>query len=62
VDNDVDQALVARYRAGDKDAFAELVIRYQRPIYNAAFWILRQCGRCPRRRPGRFPEGCRALR
>ncbi len=41
VDNDVDQALVARYRDGDKDAFAELVVRYQRPIYNAAFWILR---------------------
>lgn len=41
MDNDVDQALVARYREGDRDAFAELVVRYQRPIYNAAFWILR---------------------
>jgi RNA polymerase sigma-70 factor, ECF subfamily len=41
VDNDVDQALVARYRDGDREAFAELVVRYQRPIYNAAFWILR---------------------
>jgi RNA polymerase sigma-70 factor (ECF subfamily) len=41
MDNDVDQALVERYRKGDRDAFTELVIRYQRPIYNAAFWILR---------------------
>lgn len=41
VDNDVDQALVERYRKGDRDAFTDLVIRYQRPIYNAAFWILR---------------------
>ena len=41
MDNDVDQALVERYRNGDRDAFTELVIRYQRPIYNAAFWILR---------------------
>ncbi|MGE5739340.1 MAG: RNA polymerase sigma factor [Betaproteobacteria bacterium] len=41
MDNDVDQALVERCRKGDRDAFTELVIRYQRPIYNAAFWILR---------------------
>ena len=41
VDNDVDQALVQRYRRGDRDAFTELVIRYQRPVYNAAFWILK---------------------
>ena len=41
VDSDVDQALVQRYRDGDREAFTELVIRYQRPIYNAAFWILR---------------------
>ena len=41
VDNDVDQALVQRYRGGDRDAFTELVIRYQRPVYNAAFWILK---------------------
>jgi RNA polymerase sigma-70 factor (ECF subfamily) len=39
--SDVDQALVERFRQGDREAFAELVIRYQRPIYNAAFWILR---------------------
>ena len=41
-DNDVDLALVERFRKGDKEAFTELVIRYQRPIYNAAFWILRR--------------------
>ena len=40
--NDADQALLDRYRAGDRAAFAELVVRYQRPIYNAAFWILRR--------------------
>jgi RNA polymerase sigma-70 factor, ECF subfamily len=32
---------VERYRKGDRDAFTELMVRYQRPIYNAAFWILR---------------------
>jgi RNA polymerase sigma-70 factor (ECF subfamily) len=41
MDNDVDQALVNRYRNGDREAFTEIVIRYQRPIYNAAFWMLR---------------------
>ena len=41
MDNDVDQALVDRYRSGDREAFTELVIRYQRPVYNAAYWILR---------------------
>jgi RNA polymerase sigma-70 factor, ECF subfamily len=41
MDNDVDQALVERYRKGDRGAFTELMIRYQRPIYNAAFWIVR---------------------
>ena len=39
VDND--QVLLERYRQGDRDAFTELVIRYQRPIYNAAFWVVR---------------------
>ena len=34
--------LVQRYRQGDVQAFTELVVRYQRPIYNAAFWVLRK--------------------
>jgi RNA polymerase sigma-70 factor (ECF subfamily) len=42
VDEDADRAAIERYRHGDREAFAELVIRYQRPIYNAAFWILRR--------------------
>lgn len=41
MDDDVDRALVKRFRGGDREAFTELVIRYQRPVYNAAFWILR---------------------
>ena len=41
MDNDVDQALVERYRNGDREAFTALMIRYQRPIYNAAFWIVK---------------------
>ncbi len=39
---DTDQALLERFRNGDREAFTELVIRYQRPIYNAAFWVLRR--------------------
>jgi RNA polymerase sigma-70 factor (ECF subfamily) len=42
VDEDTDLALVERCRKGDREAFSELVIKYQRPIYNAAFWILRR--------------------
>jgi RNA polymerase sigma-70 factor, ECF subfamily len=42
VDNDSDQTLVQRFRNGDKAAFTELVVRYQRPIYNAAVWVLRK--------------------
>ena len=42
MDTDTDQALLERYRNGDRAAFTELVIRYQRPIYNAAFWVLRK--------------------
>ena len=41
MDDGSDQALLARYRNGDREAFAEIVVRYQRPIYNAAFWMLR---------------------
>lgn len=40
MDNDDDQVLLERIRCGDRAAFSELVVRYQRPIYNAAFWIL----------------------
>ena len=36
---DEDQALVRRFLDGDKDAFAELVVRYQRPLYNAAYRV-----------------------
>ena len=42
MDNDTDQALLERYRNGDRAAFTDLVVRYQRPIYNAAFWLLRR--------------------
>ena len=41
MDNDVDQALVERFRNGDHEAFTALMVRYQRPIYNAAFWIVK---------------------
>ena len=39
-DDDDDRVLVERCRHGDREAFTTLVVRYQRPIYNAAFWIL----------------------
>jgi RNA polymerase sigma-70 factor (ECF subfamily) len=42
VDNETDLALIERCRKGDWSAFTELVVRYQRPIYNAAFWVLRK--------------------
>lgn len=38
--NDDDQALVQRCREGDRDAFTELVVRYQRPLYNVACRML----------------------
>ncbi len=40
MDKDRDQLLMERYRDGDRGAFTELVIRYQRPIYNAAYRVL----------------------
>ena len=40
-DND-DLAVVERCRKGDRAAFGELVVRYQRPVYNAALWIVRK--------------------
>ena len=42
VDDAADRALLERFRSGDREAFAELVVRYQRPVYNAALWILRK--------------------
>jgi RNA polymerase sigma-70 factor (ECF subfamily) len=41
VDNEADEILVERYRSGDRDAFAALVVRYQRPVFNAAWWVLK---------------------
>ena len=41
MDDDADRALVERFRNGDREAFTDLMVRYQRPIYNAAFWVLR---------------------
>ena len=38
--DDSDHALLERYRRGDAAAFRELVVRYQRPVYNAAFGVL----------------------
>lgn len=35
-----DFTLLQRYRNGESAAFRELVLRYQRPVYNAAYWIL----------------------
>jgi len=42
VESDDDTELLQRFRKGDREAFAALVIRYQKPIYNAAFWVLRK--------------------
>jgi RNA polymerase sigma-70 factor, ECF subfamily len=39
VDDD-DQRLVERCLKGDREAFAELVVRYQRPIYHMAYRVL----------------------
>jgi RNA polymerase sigma-70 factor (ECF subfamily) len=42
VKEDADLALIERFRHGDRAAFGELVVRYQRQVYNAAFWVLRR--------------------
>ena len=42
MDDDDDRALLTRFHAGDREAFETLVVRYQRPIYNAALAILRR--------------------
>lgn len=40
MEEDDDHALLLRFRRGDREAFETLVVRYQRPIYNAALAIL----------------------
>jgi len=40
VERDHDHALVEGCRNGDRAAFAALVVRYQQPIYNAAYRVL----------------------
>lgn len=40
MDDDPDETLVERCREGDRSAFAVLVGRYHRPIYNAAYRVL----------------------
>ena len=42
MNEDSDEVLLERFRQGDRGAFTELVIRYQRPIYNASFWVVRK--------------------
>ena len=42
MEDDDDRALLTRVRGGDREAFTALVVRYQRPIYNAALAILRR--------------------
>lgn len=37
---ETDWELVQRYRGGDRSAFTELMGRYQKPVYNAAFGVL----------------------
>ena len=41
MENDEDVALVERCRRGDAEAFASLVVRYRKPVWNAAFFLLR---------------------
>lgn len=41
MDEDGDAALVMRCRGGDQRAFAALVVRYEKPVYNAALRMLR---------------------
>lgn len=44
MEGDDDHELLQRYRGGDVAAFRQLVLRYQRPLYNAAYWVLRNAG------------------
>jgi len=38
---DADASLVRRCRSGDRTAFEELVVRYQKPVFNVALRLLR---------------------
>jgi RNA polymerase sigma-70 factor (ECF subfamily) len=40
VDREPDEVLVERLRRGDGAAFRQLVLKYQRPLYNAAYRVL----------------------
>jgi RNA polymerase sigma-70 factor (ECF subfamily) len=40
--DDDDRELVARWCGGDRKAFTLLVVRYQKTLYNTAFWIVRR--------------------
>ena len=42
MDEGTDIDLVERYRRGDRTAFTELVHRYQKPLFNVAFWTVRR--------------------
>ena len=57
VEGEDDSALVERCRGGDRGAFTELVVRYQRPVYNAALGILRRPEPMISRREVRLSEG-----
>ena len=39
-----DEALVRRAQAGDLDAFNQLVVRHERPVFNVALRLLRDVG------------------
>ena len=40
MDREPDEVLVERLRRGDAAAFRQLVLKYQRPLYNAAYRVL----------------------
>ena len=40
MDREPDEGLIERLRRGDDAAFRELVVKYQRPLYNAAYRVL----------------------
>ena len=54
---DGDGRLVERCRAGDKRAFESPLVRYQKPVFNAALRMLRNPRRRARRRADGLPQG-----